>query len=104
MSQQSDAWPSCPEPEVMFGKALLLYGPIPEKGWRITRNAANQVTSIYGRGREARALCAEAEKLFYEDIKKRYSVRNWKDTHMRMVAKMWKNEFLWWVWDEIDNR
>ena len=86
----------------MFAKALLIYGPLPGTGFRLQRDGHGRVTYVTARGSEAKQFSHDVQALFREDIKRRYAIRKWSSGHVARVAKMWKNDFLIWIWDEID--
>ena len=102
MAVPSSAWPDCPEPEILFAKALMIYGPIPSTGWSCMRDRDGRVIYVVARTKESRKFSNAAALFFGEDVRRRYAHRNWTDNHCVRVGMMWKNQFNKWLWEKID--
>ncbi len=98
----STAWPRPHDPEHLFTKALLLHGPLPPKGWSIAQDGYGRVHYVTARGLEARGFQNAVTKMFVEEVRRRYVIRGWSGGHIRSVAQSWKNLFLCWVWEKVD--
>jgi hypothetical protein len=101
-ARRSDPWPDCPEPEHLFGKAVLLYGPIPDEGWSITRHPDGSVKYVNAAKRPARRFKDKVVQVMLDDINRRYSVRGWSHNHRHRLACKWKNQFFRWLWRQVD--
>lgn len=86
----------------MFAKALLIYGPLPEKGWSVTRSASGEAFYVKAKGQDARRFQADVVQFFADDIRQRYMIRKWTQNHRLNVARKWKNHFFRWLWEKID--
>jgi hypothetical protein len=100
--QRSDCWPDCPERDALFGKALLLHGPVPDKGWAVTRNPDYSVSYVNAKGKAAHRFKKDVTQVMLDDINKRYSHRGWSRNHRHRLALKWKNEFFRWLWRQVD--
>ena len=97
------AWPKPHNPEHLFTKALLIHGPLPSKGWNVSRGSDGTPVRIYpytaGKARKFQNAVAD---MFADEVWRRYAVRNWTKDHCNRVGMMWKNLFLLWIWEKID--
>lgn len=41
-------------------------------------------------------------EMFADEIKRRYAVKRWSDAHCYKLGQSWKNEFMFWIWEQID--
>lgn len=99
---RKDAWPSPPDPDGLFGRALLICGPVPPTGWAITRAPDRTAIYITPRGRDARAFVDRVVDFFWREVVKEHRARNWRFYHERKVAQKWKNDFMLWLWEIRD--
>lgn len=99
---RKDPWPSCPQPDVLFGSAMLLVSPFEPKGWSVTRNPDGSAAYIVPRGKYARATVDAIVSFFIAVVENYYGHRRWSKRHIEKVARKWKNEFLLWVWETRD--
>jgi len=102
VSRQNSPWPEPYNPEHLFASALLAHGPLPGGGWSVTRLPGGQARYVTPRSREAKRFVKDVVKMFAEDVRKRYAVKKWSPHHCEQVARSWKNLFLLWVWEKID--
>ena len=100
---RKDPWPDCPEPDMLFGTAMLLLDGFAPDGWSVTHNPNGSVAYITPRRPHARATVLAIVRFFTAVVKQYYEHRNWSDRHIDKVARKWKNQFLIWVWEERDN-
>jgi len=68
----------------------------------MTRDCEGKVFSVYPRTRITRVFANEVTGMFVEEVKKRYALRKWTPYHKQRVGQSWKNLFLKWVWEKID--
>lgn len=99
---RKDPWPSCPEPDALFGHAVLVVSPIEPSGWSVTRDPFGSITYIAPRRRNARACVAALISFFEGEVRRFYGDRGWRQPHINKVARKWKNEFLLWLWEVRD--
>lgn len=95
-------WPAPYNTEHLFASALLAHGPLPASGWSITRDAGGHAHYITPRSHEAKRFTNDVIKMFAEDVRVRYAVKKWTPHHCEQVGRSWKNLFLRWIWEKID--
>lgn len=98
----SNPWPKPHNPEHTFTKALLAHGPIPEKGFSLTRGTDGRVIYVRAHGREAKAFQTAVRLMFAGEISRVYAGQ-WSEWHCQQVAKSWKNLFFLWIWEQLDD-
>ena len=82
---------------------MLLHGPMPSEGWKLTRGANGKVIYVVARSKDAQRFQRDATKLFAEEVMRRELGRTqWCQRHCQNVGKMWKNQFMLWIWEQID--
>lgn len=96
------AWPTPHDPEYLFTKALLLCGPLPTKGWHVVRDCYGTIICINYRGKENRMFANAVSDMLADEVRRRYAARRWTDYHCLRLGQNWKNLFLKWVWEKID--
>jgi hypothetical protein len=95
-------WPHCPEPDILFGKCVLLCGPIPPQGWSVTRHPNGSAKYVTPRSRDARAFHKKVIEFFKDESLRRYEHRKWSIRHHYNLGRRWKNEFYLWIWELKD--
>lgn len=95
-------WPAPHDPEHLFTKALLAHGPLPPNGWRVTRAAGGKAIYVVAGSKESGVFVRDVVRLFTEEVAMRYAIKKWSLTHCHRVGQMWKNLFMLWVWEQID--
>ena len=99
---RKDPWPDCPDPDMVFGTAMLLLEGFEPDGWCVTRSPDGSASYISPRGKLARATVSALVQFFTAVVRDYYEDRRWSAAHIEKVARKWKNEFLLWVWEERD--
>lgn len=102
MSQRSKCWPDPTDPEHLFAKVLLTHGPIPPKGWRVTRAADGRASYIVAGSRETGTFVRKVCLVMADEVSVAYAHRGWRPSHRYRIGQMWKNKFMLWVWEEVD--
>lgn len=102
MSQRNSPWPRPHDPEHLFTKALLAHGPMPPDGWSLTRGVNGKVIYVVARGKPARVFMKDVTSMFATEVRSRYAIKKWSANHCYKVGQSWKNEFLLWIWEQID--
>lgn len=102
-SPRNNPWPKPHNPEHLFTKALLAHGPIPGKGWSLTRGVNGKVIYVRVHGRPAKIFQKDVTDMFAGEVKRVYSPRRWSEWHCQQIGKSWKNLFFLWLWDQIDD-
>lgn len=103
MGHELSAWPAPHDPEHLFTKALLLHGPLPQKGWSVRRGLGGEATYVLPRNKETHRFVNEVIDMFAGEVRQRYAARAWTAYHCIRVGQSWKNEFLRWVWEKLDD-
>ena len=93
------AYPDPPNAEISFMKALLIYGPMPDKGWRIQSYYEGRTLSVEPRSIRTKVIVSGLIRFFMAEVHKLPESGKWTPFHIERVARHWKNQFLVWLWD-----
>ena len=70
----------------------------------MTRSAGGKASYVVAGSKETGAFVRDVVGLFASEVKCRYAVKKWSPTHCHRVGQMWKNEFMLWIWEQIDGQ
>jgi len=77
---------------------------MPDGGWSITRTAGGEAHYITPRSKEAKRFVRDVVEMFSKDVQRKYAYNHWSPHHCEMVGRSWKNMFLLWIWEKIDDK